>query len=106
PVCSTIRRPPGAPLFPYTTLFRSFATGGSTINQLLNIPYWLCTLLVAAFIFIIAMYGTNVVRKAASTLSVLIIVGLVVVLVPNIDRKSTRLNSSHVSISYSVFCSN
>lgn len=62
----------------------AFATGGSTINQLLNIPYWLCTLLVAAFIFIIAMYGTNVVRKAASTLSVLIIVGLVVVLVPNI----------------------
>ena len=62
----------------------AFATGGSTLNQLLNIPYWLCTLIVAAFIFLVAMFGTNVVRKTASTLSVLIIVGLVVVLVPNI----------------------
>lgn len=62
----------------------AFATGGSTLNQLLNIPYWLCTLVVAAFIFLVAMFGTNVVRKTASTLSVLIIVGLVVVLVPNI----------------------
>lgn len=62
----------------------AFATGGSTLNTLTNIPYWLCTLVVAAFIFFIAMYGTNVVRTAASTLSVLIIIGLVVVLVPNI----------------------
>lgn len=72
----------------------AFATGGSTINQLLNIPYWLCTLLVAAFIFIIAMYGTNVVRKAASTLSVLIIVGLVVVLVPNIISQFSAIADS------------
>jgi uncharacterized membrane protein YkvI len=62
----------------------AFATGGSTLNELTHIPYWLCTLVVAAFIFFIAMYGTNVVRTAASTLSVLIIVGLVLVLVPNI----------------------
>lgn len=62
----------------------AFATGGSTLNTLTNIPYWLCTLIVAAFIFFIAMYGTNVVRAAASTLSVLIILGLVAVLVPNI----------------------
>ncbi|MCD8147727.1 MAG: hypothetical protein LUD84_10730 [Clostridiales bacterium] len=62
----------------------AFATGGSTLNTLTNIPYWLCTLIVAAFIFFIAMYGSGVVRAAASTLSVLIIIGLVAVLVPNI----------------------
>lgn len=62
----------------------AFATGGSTLNTLTHIPYWLCTLIVALFIFFIAMYGTNVVRTAASTLSVLIIVGLLAVLVPNI----------------------
>lgn len=66
----------------------AFATGGSTINTLLGIPYWLCTLIVAAFIFFIAMYGTNVVRTAASTLSVLIIVGLLLVLIPNIITQS------------------
>ncbi len=62
----------------------AFATGGSTIQTLFGIPYWLCTVIIAAFIFIIALYGTNVVRKCASTLSVLIIIGLVLVLVPNI----------------------
>ena len=62
----------------------AFATGGSTLQQLYGIPYWLCTLIIAAFIFVIALFGTNVVRKCASTLSVLIIIGLVLVLVPNI----------------------
>lgn len=62
----------------------AFATGGSTIQTLSGIPYWLCTVIIAAFIFVIALFGTNVVRKCASTLSVLIIIGLVLVLVPNI----------------------
>ncbi len=62
----------------------AFATGGSTIQTLFGIPYWLCTLIIGAFIFVIALYGTNVVRKCASTLSVLIIIGLILVLVPNI----------------------
>ena len=62
----------------------AFATGGSTLQTLFGIPYWLCTLIIAAFIFVIALFGTNVVRKCASTLSVLIIIGLVLVLVPNI----------------------
>ena len=62
----------------------AFATGGSTLASLFDIPYWLCTVIVAAFIFLVALYGTGVVRKCASTLSVLIIIGLVLVLVPNI----------------------
>ena len=67
-----------------TATSAAFATGGSTQNSLFGIPYSLCTLVVGAFIFIISLYGTNIVRKCASTLSVLIIIGLVVVLVPNI----------------------
>lgn len=67
-----------------TATSAAFATGGSTLNSLFGIPYWLCTLVVGAFIFIISLYGTNIVRKCASTLSVLIIIGLIVVLVPNI----------------------
>lgn len=62
----------------------AFATGGSTIQTLFGLPYWLCTLLIGVFIFAIALFGTNIVRKCASTLSVLIILGLVLVLVPNI----------------------
>lgn len=77
----------------------AFATGGSTLNTLLGIPYWLCTLVVAAFIFIIAMYGTNMVRMAASTLSVLIIIGLVLVLVPNVIAQSGAISETISRIS-------
>ena len=62
----------------------AFATGGSTLESLFGLPYWVCTVLEAAFIFFVALFGTSVVRKCASTLSVLIIIGLVLVLVPNI----------------------
>lgn len=72
----------------------AFATGGSTLNTLTKIPYWLCTLVVAAFIFVISMYGTNMVRAAASTLSVLIIIGLVLVLVPNIIAQAPSIGES------------
>ena len=67
-----------------TATSAAFATGGSTLNTLFGIPYWLCTLAVGIFIFVISLYGTNLVRKCASTLSVLIIIGLAVVLIPNI----------------------
>ena len=72
----------------------AFATGGATLEQLTKIPYWLCTLIIGAFIFVIALYGTNLVRAAASTLSVIIILGLVVVLVPNIIAQWDTIVSS------------
>lgn len=72
----------------------AFATGGSTLNTLTSVPYLLCTLVIAVFIFFIAMYGTNMVRKAASTLSVLIIAGLLLVLIPNILAQLPAITES------------
>ncbi len=72
----------------------AFATGGSTLQTLTNIPYWICTLVIGLFIFLIALYGTHIVRKAASTLSVIIIIGLIVVLVPNIIAQWGEIGSS------------
>lgn len=77
----------------------AFATGGSTLNELTSVPYIICTLIVAVFIFIIAMYGTNMVRAAASTLSVLIIIGLAVVLVPNIIAQAPAIGEAIASLS-------
>ncbi len=62
----------------------AFATGASTLNTLFDIPYLICTLIVAVFIFVISVFGTQMVRRAAATVSVLIIIGLVAVLLPNI----------------------
>jgi len=72
----------------------AFATGGSTINTLTGIPYMACTLIVGVFIFLVALYGTNMVRKCASTLSVMIVVGLVIVLVPNIIAQAPAIAES------------
>src|SRR5256885_10552363 len=89
-----IRRPPRSTLFPYTTLFRSFSQvsirrqemdceGGASAS-----PELICAR----------------VNQRASCSS-----PLTRTLLPDArwftrDRKSTRLNSSHLVISYAVFC--
>src|SRR5256885_6488342 len=78
-----IRRPPRSTLFPYTTLFRS---GLFEAERLVND---------------IKQIGHNVSRATAyRTLAHLQDAGILKMR----DRKSTRLNSSHLVISYAVFC--
>src|SRR5256885_6830037 len=74
-----IRRPPRSTLFPYTTLFRSldYNTAISAMMEYLN----------------------TVREEGAATRAA--IEPLIVMVA---DRKSTRLNSSHLVISYAVFC--
>src|SRR2546430_9138879 len=82
-----IRRPPRSTLFPYTTLFRSFALGFDSHHFAALVPFR-------------AAQGLGFVRPrnlhAASARQELAEIGR--------DRKSTRLNSSHSQISYAVFC--
>lgn len=62
----------------------AFATGGATLSALTGLPYLLCTFVIGVFIFIVAIFGTDLVRKVASALSVCIIAGLLIVYIPNI----------------------
>src|SRR4051794_41577207 len=70
-----IRRPPRSTLFPYTTLFRSRFHRGESPG--VHGP-------VSRKVHSMDARSTEIVRSQ--------------------DRKSTRLNSSHPSISYAVFC--
>lgn len=72
----------------------AFATGGSTLQTITGIPYILCTVIIGVFIFIISIYGTDIVRKTATTLSVIIIAGLIVVYVPNIIARWGDISSA------------
>src|SRR5690554_6968268 len=85
-----IRRPPRSTLFPYTTLFRSLVLQDpfTTLNPLLR-----CRTQVHA-----RRNGrTSKAEQREEAVRRLDEVGIE-------DRKSTRLNSSHVRISYAVFC--
>lgn len=62
----------------------AFATGGATLSTLTGLPYLLCTLMIGIFIFVVAIFGTDLVRCVASVLSVCIIAGLLIVYIPNI----------------------
>src|SRR2546430_13364536 len=83
-----IRRPPRSTLFPYTTLFRSLDRAqayswphrriAAYVRQTYKVADWWCQTVTVGYE---RMKGLRVV-----------------------DRKSTRLNSSHSQISYAVFC--
>src|SRR5256885_9306068 len=75
-----IRRPPRSPLFPYTTLFRSTHTAKPSYP-----PQSMASLFPHS-----APKRTEVCRSSWRSCEQ--------------DRKSTRLNSSHLVISYAVFC--
>src|SRR3712207_7531198 len=93
-----IRRPPRSTLFPYTTLFRSVGTSGSAYEEGLEAARlvlerqaekgapWRDALAACE-----ASCDTDACRADCA------------VRYP-VDRKSTRLNSSHANISYAVFC--
>src|SRR2546426_9037515 len=72
-----IRRPPRSTLFPYTTLFRSVPVGRAGARDELE-----------RVGLEDAVTGQQVTARTAG----------------DPDRKSTRLNSSHLVISYAVFC--
>src|SRR2546429_6447347 len=83
-----IRRPPRSTLFPYTTLFRSeiktgYALDGADV-ELAGLRACGSTLYVFSGLAGRHVPGRNPLDK--------------------LDRKSTRLNSSHGYISYAVFC--
>src|SRR5690349_24258246 len=99
-----MRCPPSSPLFPYTTLFRSAGDPAQVLEAgppaillgevRLAVP-------VVAQVDILSQAGPIALTGASLAPS---IAGLTVRGTPATDRKSTRLNSSHVEISYAVFC--
>src|SRR5690349_22160121 len=76
-----LRRPPRSTLFPYTTLFRSQAAIGEPLIDHRQI--------VERAPVLAGPHRGGGARQADHQ---------------RVDRKSTRLNSSHVEISYAVFC--
>src|SRR5699024_11659879 len=85
-----LQPPPTTTLFPYTTLFRSMKNEPGALYQLLE-PFH--------------RQGVDLTRvetrpSPSGTWAYVFYIDFE----GHIDRKSTRLNSSHVSISYAVFC--
>src|SRR5258708_20751800 len=90
-----IRRPPRSTLFPYTTLFRSRAADVVALDLTVERR--------------IEHRDEAAAEREVDALQTQVVGGLHVETEPagdvlRVDRKSTRLNSSHQIISYAVFC--
>src|SRR5690349_23645357 len=90
-----IRRPPRSTLFPYTTLFRSWKVKKRLLKlRMINYRRNIIIVLIVITINYMIQGRINLVKTSDFC--------------PEqyeaLDRKSTRLNSSHVEISYAVFC--
>src|SRR5207249_12094966 len=101
-LCLLNRQPQTSPLFPYTTLFRSTLLARRDNQTVVDdgeprrkqerkaVPNVLAQERIVPRIEFGPLHALAVVATCPD--------------VPFLDRKSTRLNSSHVSISYAVFC--
>lgn len=76
----------------------AFATGGSTLTQLTGIPYLLSTLLIAAVMFVLTIFGYRLVQRAAAVVSVLIVAGMLAVLVPNLIYFAPRFSANYSAL--------
>src|SRR3712207_8034755 len=84
-----IRRPPRSTLFPYTTLFRSRTERPCGCQSYARATEWG------------ALAGARWLGRADQDAAEH---ASAVAMAAALDRKSTRLNSSHANISYAVFC--
>src|SRR3712207_8570006 len=90
-----IRRPPRSTLFPYTTLFRSVGDSMSIAKSIIS------GILHPDINFLTRLDNQGVIYLLFETICIAFL-GTIIGAI--IDRKSTRLNSSHANISYAVFC--
>lgn len=81
----------------------AFATGGATLSTLTGLPYLVCTLIIGVFIFIVAIFGTDLVRRVASVLSICIIIGLLIVYIPNIIASSHEISQTASTMNSDAF---
>src|SRR3712207_8482725 len=84
-----IRRPPRSTLFPYTTLFRSRNSGAIAVVE--GVGDHGCEYMTGGIVVVIGPTGRNFAAGMSGGIAY-------------VDRKSTRLNSSHANISYAAFC--
>src|SRR3712207_7372308 len=89
-----IRRPPRSTLFPYTTLFRSHFAVAFPVRRGANR---------AAAVKALITNDERRLGRLANERQAIEPLGIISG-GQAIDRKSTRLNSSHANISYAVFC--
>src|SRR2546430_5801925 len=111
-----IRRPPRSTLFPYTTLFRSLSHPIASHNLLTGSTLFFPAFAIAQRLSTstyVATYVDRETRNGQAVEHVSVSQSSSVQTSPGIptlqhltqvDRKSTRLNSSHSQISYAVFC--
>src|SRR5205814_10503044 len=95
-----LRLPPRSTLFPYTTLFRS---SGGGIDP--RVRVWFNPTIESRYFMLPGIFALLLLVVTSNLSSMAIVREREVGTLEQLkDRKSTRLNSSHLGISYAVFC--
>src|SRR5699024_11636653 len=103
---SILPPPPISPLFPYTTLFRSYMS----MSELISLPDFLYHIHAITEPYFVDHPEIKKAHEHHSVIDELEQINIKRLIARALDerdetdRKSTRLNSSQVSISYAVFC--
>ena len=72
----------------------AFATGGATITTVFGTSYILNTIVIAAVMLLLTIFGAKMVRKAASFIAIAIILGVIVIYVPNVFASWSKITAN------------
>src|SRR5207253_6225905 len=104
PTVSVLIRPTPPPtILPYTTLFRSRPVTGTETLSLQGLPVDELVISTETQAQLRDMAGNAMTVTVVGAVSLALLLAISKT-APGRDRKSTRLNSSHVASSYAVFC--
>ncbi|WP_291637902.1 hypothetical protein [Clostridium sp.] len=72
----------------------AFATGGATVSAAFGTSYIVNTIFIAAAMLLLTIFGASLVRKAAGVIAITIILGMIIVYVPNIIAAWGKISSN------------
>jgi uncharacterized membrane protein YkvI len=71
----------------------AIATAGSTLEKLLGMPYFFCAVITAIAVFLLTIFGADVVRKAANLFALFIVLGLIIIYSSNIIGNAGQIGA-------------
>lgn len=84
----------------------AFATGGATITAVFGTNYTVNTIIIAAIILLLCIFGANLVRSAASIMAIAIVAGMLIIYIPNVIASWGSITSNIAGLKSGAIANN